>query len=312
MQAIAALGEVMIELAPAPGQLKQLAYAGDTYNTAIYLARLGVPTQYVTRLGTDLYSQEILQQLAQEQIDASLIEQDQQRQPGLYMITNTPDGERQFAYWRDQSAARLMFNHAEPDSALMSCRYLYLSGITLAIISPEARARLASFLSRYRAQGGQVAFDSNYRPRLWPSQAVAQETTAQFLRLSDMALLTIDDEILLWQDADQAAVLERLAHYQLTELVIKRGAEPALVIIGGEQRAVPVAKIDKVVDTTAAGDSFNAGYLAARYEGKTPEQAVALGAACAGAVIQHRGAILPKPVFLNLLQEVQSKLAAKA
>jgi 2-dehydro-3-deoxygluconokinase len=309
MEAIAALGEVMIELAPAPGQLKQLAYAGDTYNTAIYLARLGIPTQYVTRLGSDIYSKEILQQLANEQIGANLIEQDTQRQPGLYMITNTPDGERQFAYWRDQSAARLLFSAADPDESLMNCRYLYLSGITLAIISAEARARLASFISRYRAQGGQLVFDSNYRPRLWPNQAAAQDTIAQFLHLTDMALLTIDDEILLWQDADQAAVLDRLATYNLTELVIKRGAEPALVLTADNKRAVAVAKIDNVVDTTAAGDSFNAGYLAARYLGKTPEEAVALGAACAGAVIQHRGAILPKPVFLTLLKDVQDQVA---
>lgn len=307
MQGIAALGEVMIELSPTPEHLKRLAYAGDTYNTAVYLARQRVPTCYVTRLGCDTYSDAILAELACEQVDARLIERDPQRQPGLYIIHNTPDGERQFSYWRDQSAARLMFAAQAPNPALLEFRMIYLSGISIAIISPEARARLLSFLAHYKSLGGLVAFDSNYRPKLWPDPATAQQVTADFLRLADIALLTLEDEQALWSEPDQRTSMDRLLSYNLPELVVKRGAEPALLITSQTQRQVPVTRVDNVVDTTAAGDSFNAGYLAARYLGHCPEQAVRQGALCAGAVIQHRGAIVPAAAYLDSLEALSAR-----
>ncbi|BFM13215.1 sugar kinase [Simiduia litorea] len=305
MYGIAAIGEVMIELAPAPQNLKRLAYAGDTYNTAIYLARAGVPTCYVTHLGQDSHSDAILAELSQEQVATNLIKREPKRQPGLYIIHNRPDGEREFAYWRDQSAARLLFSSSNPDPSLLDMQMIYLSGISIAIISPEARERLHTFLSQYRQRGGKVAFDSNFRPKLWPHINIAQATTEKFLRLADIALLTLEDEQALWGEHDQDTTMARLLSYSLPELVVKRGAEPALVVRDQTLSTVEVCKVTTVIDTTAAGDSFNAGYLAARYQGFTPERAVRQGARCAAAVIQHRGAIVP-------LTDYQTSLAALA
>ncbi len=306
MQGVAAIGEVMIELAQAGPRTKALSYAGDTYNTAVYLARLQVPTAYVTRLGQDLYSDEIVAALQSEGIDTQWVERDPVRQPGLYMIHNTVDGERQFSYWRGESAARLMFERASPPVALMQYRYLYLSGISLAILSQEARGRLGEFLEAYRRQGGKVVFDSNYRPRLWTNVQRAREVTSTFLQKTDVALLTLDDEMSLWGDADQSQALNRLRQYPLQELVLKRGAAPALVVTEGSILDVPVCRVESVLDTTAAGDSFNAGYLAARCRGISPEGSIAWGAACAAVVIQQRGAVLPKVLFLNEFEKLES------
>ncbi|MDN3637545.1 sugar kinase [Simiduia curdlanivorans] len=303
MYGIAAIGEVMIELAPAPQDLKRLAYAGDTYNTAIYLARAGAPTSYVTHLGQDSHSDAILAELSQEQVATNLIKREPTRQPGLYIIHNRPDGEREFAYWRDHSAARLLFNNCDPDPSLLDMQMIYLSGISIAIISPEARERLHRFLSHYQQKGGKVVFDSNFRPRLWPDLGTAQATTERFLKLADIALLTLEDEQALWNEQDQDVTMARLLTYALPELVVKRGALPALVVHENTLNAVDVCQVKTVIDTTAAGDSFNAGYLAARYRGLGPELAVSEGARCAAAVIQHRGAIVP-------LLDYQASLAA--
>lgn len=298
MKGIAAIGEVMIELAPLQAPAMRLGYAGDTYNTAVYLARHGVQVSYCTHLGQDRHSEAILAQLKDEGVKTQLITRDPARLPGLYMINNLPDGEREFSYWRNQSAARHMFSEVQPPAELFQQAMIYLSGITLAIISPEARAQLFKQLTDYRARGGRVAFDSNYRPQLWPDQATAQATTQQCLQYTDIALLTLDDEQLLWGETDETQSLTRLRALKLPELVVKRGANPALVSEqGGDWQPCPVVKVSDVIDTTAAGDSFNAGYLSARLMSANCATAVRAGALCAGAVIQHKGAIVDRDAY---------------
>ncbi len=312
MPDIAVVGEVMLELAP--GQTTDsltLSYAGDTYNTAVTLARLGVDTAYITRLGRDRYSQAILQRLADENIDTTGIDLSEARVPGLYMIHNSPDGEREFAYWRGQSAARELFHPRLDSSAvrrkLLASPWLYFSGISLAILEDKARADYIDFLQEYRAAGGRIAFDSNYRPRLWASREEAQHFTKLALTYSNVGLLTMDDEEALWGPCTDLAA--RYHDYALDELVFKRGAEDVLVLENhtpenGNSHAFPVMKVEPV-DTTAAGDNFNAGYLAARIQGQSIASAVRLACDCAGIIIQHRGGVIPREVFLEELGERQ-------
>ncbi|MFD1217104.1 sugar kinase [Microbulbifer celer] len=314
---LAALGEVMVELAPQAsvdsGQggkaLLAQSYAGDTYNTAVYIARGGVDVSYVTLLGDDPYSEEVLTRLAGEGIDTSAIARLPGRCPGLYMIQNTPDGERYFTYWRGEAPARELFADATRREALaaylqeMDC--IYLSGITLAIMTPEARAELLTFLEGYRARGGRVAFDSNYRPRLWASADTARAAVAEFLQQTDMALLTFEDEQALWGDKRPGSCVKRNTGFGVSELVIKRGAEPVLLQFDGELSAIDVPRVSSVVDTTGAGDSFNAGYLAARLQGTSPEASIAAGNRCAARVIGHRGAIIPRAEYLAVEPEVE-------
>ncbi|WP_105102877.1 sugar kinase [Microbulbifer pacificus] len=304
---LAALGEVMVELAPqavdqgngqkAPSCFSQ-SYAGDTYNTAVYIARGGVDVSYVTLLGEDPYSEEVLTRLAAEGIDTSAIVRLPARCPGLYMIQNTADGERYFTYWRGEAPARELFADPARREVLkahlnqMDC--LYLSGITLAIMNPEARRELLAFLREYRANGGRVAFDSNYRPRLWASAQAARAAVEEFLRQTDMALLTFEDEQALWGDERPGSCLKRNSEFGVAELVIKRGAEPVLLQVDGTLTVVDVPRVSSIVDTTGAGDSFNAGYLAARLRGASPQQSIAAGNRCAARVIGHRGAIIPR------------------
>ncbi|WGL15775.1 sugar kinase [Microbulbifer bruguierae] len=311
---LAALGEVMVELAPQASEkgaqsggagrpLLAQSYAGDTYNTAVYIARGGVDVSYVTLLGDDPYSEEVLTRLAGEGIDTSAIVRLPGRCPGLYMIQNTADGERYFTYWRGEAPARELFTDVDRREQLkahlrqMDC--LYLSGITLAIMTSEARAELLAFLGEYRANGGRVAFDSNYRPRLWRSVEAARTAVAEFMAVTDMALLTFEDEQALWGDTDTEQCVQRNTAAGVAELVIKRGAEPVLLQYRSERSEVEVPAVSSVLDTTGAGDSFNAGYLAARLQGASPEQSIVAGNRCAARVIGHRGAIIPRADYFS-------------
>ncbi|WP_052692228.1 sugar kinase [Teredinibacter purpureus] len=307
MLKIVAIGEVMIELSPSSPdstlERKALSYAGDTYNTAITLARLGVSTSYCTRLGDDTHSRNILTKLGNEGIETDCITQVENEVPGLYMIQNTPDGEREFFYWRSASPARQLFSmYGEREhiaNTLMKHDWLYLSGITLAIMAAPARDYLFKFLSTFRNKGGKVAFDSNYRPRLWDNTEAAQNAMLGAMTHTDLALLTLDDEEMLWGDHDIQSTRQRYAPLNISELVFKCGANDVIIFQGDIETRVPVAPINNVVDTTAAGDTFNAGYLSARINSHSPLQAAALASRCAGVVIQHRGGVIDKDIFLN-------------
>lgn len=313
MAHIATIGEVMVELAPFPTQattepdLMALSFAGDTYNTAIYMARLGIQTDYVTQLGVDPYSAQILAQMDREKIGVSLINCLPGRTPGLYIIRNTPDGEREFFYWRKEAPARELFANAK-DAAhltqqLASCDCVYLSGITLAIISADARQHLLQSLRELRQQGVKIAFDSNYRPRLWSSPAEAQAAMLAIMQHTDIALLTLDDEELLWGDNTLTGCIARYQDFGISELVLKRGAKEAIIIADDQETHVPVPPVNNIVDTTGAGDTFNAGYLASRFQGGSITEAAQQGIRCAGIIIRHRGGVIDKQVFLNELKK---------
>ncbi|HEY7885516.1 MAG TPA: sugar kinase [Cellvibrionaceae bacterium] len=313
MPQIACIGEVMIELAtsaaqsPGEAELKTLSYAGDTYNTVVTLARLGIDSAYITRLGDDHYSDAIIAKLEAESIATGTIVRHQGTVPGLYMIHNSPDGEREFFYWRNQAPARQLFSHTEEiaslEAALTDTDMLYLSGITLAIINTEARNNLLAFLRRYRAAGGQVAFDSNYRPRLWTSVEEAQKAMLDIMAETDLALLTLDDEELLWGASGDAieAVKARYSEFAIGEIVLKRGASDVVILEGDTRTEVPVPRVEHIIDTTAAGDTFNAGYLATRLQGQSPTAAAEQANRCASIIIRHRGGVIDSHIFASEL-----------
>ncbi|WP_413283379.1 sugar kinase [Vibrio sp. MA40-2] len=298
---IAVLGECMVELQQQQDSLLKRAFGGDTLNTAMYLTRLtqnhAINVSYVTALGTDPFSQDMLEQWKSEGIDTSLILQVDDKQPGLYYIETDETGERYFHYWRNDAAAKYVFDQPE-SSKLLEKLYaydgIYLSGITLAILTDSGREVMFDFLDSYRLKGGKVIFDNNYRPKLWASQQVALENYMKMLEKTDIALLTFDDEQDLYGDEHLDTCIERTTKAGVSEIVIKRGSKECLVIEGGNANYVAATKVTNVVDTTAAGDSFSGGYLAKRFTGGSAIKSASAAHKMAGAVIQHPGAIIPR------------------
>lgn len=293
-----AIGEVMVELSRAEDGRFTMACGGDTFNTAIYLSRAGIDTAYATALGDDPYSQGILSLMAAESIGSDLILQTPGRQPGLYLAETDHKGERRFYYWRDKSPARDLFEL--PDwgriaEGMLDARLIYFSGITLSLYSNLGLGRFFAVLELARKKGVRVAFDSNFRPGLWKGDLSRARTVCmEALKRVDVALPAYDDEAILWGDPSPEATVQRLQAFGIGEVVVKNGPSSALVSAGGRQEFIPVAETIEPIDKTAAGDSFNAGYMAARLAGEDPAAAAAAGHRLAGEKIRHRGAIMPR------------------
>ncbi|ESX50283.1 sugar kinase [Mesorhizobium sp. C416B] len=295
---VASIGECMLELSGQAGPNWRMGFAGDTFNTLWALHALSGerPATYVSAFGDDPFSQGQISFFAENGIDIGASPVIPGARPGLYAITLT-GAERAFTYWRSDAAARrLASDPAALAKSLENQALVYFSGITLAILDAAARKTLLAEVSKARAAGSLVAFDPNYRPRLWQSREEAQAAILDALAVADIALPTFPDEQMLFGDSAPQATAERFGKL-VGEVVVKNGEEPALIATGGALQPVPAQHVATPVDTTGAGDSFNGGYLAARLAGHAPADAVQRAHRVAAAVVQVRGALAPFEVL---------------
>ncbi|CDX51740.1 ketodeoxygluconokinase [Mesorhizobium plurifarium] len=291
---IASIGECMLELSGQSGSNWRMSFAGDTFNTLWALHALSPerPATYVSAFGDDPFSRDQIAFFDQNGIGIGNSPVIAGARPGLYAITLT-GAERAFTYWRSDAAARqLASDPAALTKSLENQALVYFSGITLAILDEAARKTLLTAIVAARQAGSLVAFDPNYRPRLWPSREMAQAAILKALAVTDIALPTFPDEQMLFGDQTPQATAERLG--KLTgEVVVKNGEQPALIALNGTSQIVDAVHVATPVDTTGAGDSFNGGYLAARLAGHAPADAARRAHKVAAAVVQVRGALAP-------------------
>jgi 2-dehydro-3-deoxygluconokinase len=299
------VGECMAELQVRDDGLYRLGFAGDTLNTAWYMRALtraeDVTVDYATAVGTDSLSSNMLAFLKADGVGTRFIKEISDRTVGLYLITLT-GAERNFTYWRSASAARLFAKDKKTLSAALShADAIYFSGITLAILSPGHRRNLLAVLQEMRSRGATIAFDSNARRRLWPSDGAMKTAMIEGYKASTLALPTFSDDQALFGDATPEDCAKRIAGFGVKEIVVKDGGNPCIVSLGTNLFSVAPEPVHDIVDTTGAGDSFNAGYLAARMSDHEPLDAAKLGHRVAGRVIRERGALLAMASFSDLV-----------
>lgn len=296
MTRVLAIGECMIELTHRDESTLAVGVGGDTFNTAVYLARSTdrrqVQVDYLTLLGDDRYSRRILDTIRAEGIGTSLIRTVRGGRPGLYLVHTDPAGERTFTYYRADSPARQLFGRASTDGDLTGYHMIYLSAITLQILTTDARHCLQDALKAARTAGAEIVFDSNYRPAGWASHAAAREAVRNLWSVATIGLPTFTDEQSLFGDPDPTATLARLTESGVREIAVKNGPDGCHLLHAGSVAHIPAVPVDTVVDTTAAGDAFNGAYLAARLTGASPVDAVQHAHTLAATVIQHPGAIV--------------------
>lgn len=296
---IACVGEAMIELSltktPGPAHA---GIAGDALNTAIYMQRvIGAPHQvsFVSVIGTDTLSDQIYSFVVDQGISTDGLRRELHRLPGIYAVSTDSMGERSFLYWRENSAARLLFQDGGQTcfDALKGFDVIFLSAITLAILPEFVRAELFKWITQFRVEGGKFAFDSNYRPRLWNSRIEARDNVEKAWQLCDIALPSLDDEIELFDEANEAAVLKRFATYNGLMGVLKRGDRGPYPINMPLGPSLIFAPASLVVDTTAAGDSFAGTFLAKHLTGSNLAESMTSAHECSSTVVGYQGAIIP-------------------
>lgn len=300
---VVAIGECMLELSGQNGPDWRLGFAGDTFNTLWALAALtdGSAT-YVSAFGDDPFSHRQTAFMAENGIGIGESPVIAGARPGLYAIT-LEGAERSFTYWRSDSAARqLASDPAALRKNLENQSLVYFSGITLAILDPDARKILLSAIAKARAGGSRIAFDPNYRPRLWPDRETAQAAIADALAVSDIALPTFPDEQMLHGDRTPEETAGRIGR-SVREVIVKNGELPALVATGTDRHEIAAVHVARPVDTTGAGDSFNGGYLAARLAGLEPADAARRAHRVAARVVQVRGALAPFEMLRDAFRE---------
>lgn len=287
-------GEAMLEYHSHGGD--GLRYGGDTLNTAIHLARAGHSVAYVTAVGTDPISDALVSAWAAEGIDTSHVLRHPTRNPGIYAIHLDEKGERSFLYWRDRSAAREMFDLPGIHEALeeaAAAKLVYFSLISLAIVEGEGREKLLALANLRKASSAQVAYDSNFRPALWPSIAIAEAVSQAAMSSCTIGLPTNTDERELWRANIQEDEIARRWLASGCDIVAVKAAEKGCMLATQprpEPRLVE-AKATDVIDSSGAGDAFNGGFLDAWLEANSVETCIDAGQALARKTLGHQGAI---------------------
>jgi 2-dehydro-3-deoxygluconokinase len=286
----------MVELSLTGPASAAIGQAGDTFNTCVYLQRLGLSCAYATALGAgDPFSGAILARMAEEGISAELVVEAPGRVPGLYAIQRDAAGERSFYYWRNEAPARDYFQLVDTGklrAAMLAADLVYVSAISLAVIGEAGRAVLTPLLAEASAAGVAVAFDTNYRARLWPGAEVARPAIEAAIAASRYLSLSGED-VAAFGGGDATAMAQAWAQRGV-EVVLRHADRRIEVLSGSGHQAFAPEPAIPVTDTTGAGDSFNAGYLAARLAGRGVAEAVAAARALAAAVVQRPGAIIPR------------------
>jgi len=301
MKNIYFLGECMVELRAMNESALHQSFAGDVYNSAVYLKRCfpELNAAVVTAIGQDKLSAQMLDRFNSEQLDTRFVFAHDEKVPGMYYIETDEFGERSFSYWRNDSAARKIVDFLTTNvvEQLSSGDMFFFSGISLAVLEQDARELFWQKVTQLKQAGVKIVFDPNYRARLWHSIDETKQQYDSAFAAADVVLPGVEDFEMLYEIDTIQGVIDFCKPYDIEEIVVKNGPKSVVTVINNEQLSHTITPVTYVVDTTSAGDAFNGVYLGARLSGREIADAVNLAAKAAGTVIQQPGAIAPKDVF---------------
>ena len=295
MAKIAIIGECMAELYTQDNGYAQ-TFAGDSFNCAVYLKRNSPKdiVEYITVLGKDMWSEKMLSCFKDHNLDTNYIDYKEDKTIGLYII-NTDKGERSFSYWRGESAAKDLFTTPiteKINSNICSFDMIFFSAITLGIMSEEGRETFFKIIQKARQAGVKIAFDTNYRPKIYKNIQEAKDIYNQTLPYCDIVLPSIDDEEALWGMTDPIKIIEKIKQSGASEIIVKAGKEDIVYYYEDNITTVATTPIENIIDSTSAGDSFNGAYLSERTNGTNIEDSIRKAQELSSRVIMHQGAII--------------------
>jgi 2-dehydro-3-deoxygluconokinase len=297
---VLALGEAMVEFNQRDADGAYIAgFGGDTSNAAIAAARLGARAAYATRVGDDLFGDQLLALWQAEGVDTRGVQRVAGGSTGLYFVTHHGAKGHRFSYRRAGSAASGMTPADVPAGLVESARWLHVSGISMAI-SASACDTVFDAVARARAAGTQVSVDLNFRPALWPA-ARALACLRALLAQCDLFLPSVDEVEALTGLSQPDAIVSWSRDQGARQVALKLGARGCRVSDGTTVTDVPAHAVQPL-DATGAGDCFAGALLARLAAGDALPQAARVANVAAALSTQGLGAVAPLPRWTQVQQ----------
>ncbi len=291
---VCSIGEAMIEISNIKNSLYNQSFAGDTLNFCNYLDKKKLNAFFLSAIGKSEINQSLLNFVKSKKISTKYIKQINQFELGLYLIKNKDNGEKQFFYWRDESAAKQYFNNIDFLNLfkdLENFDYIYFSGITLSIIHISKLNNFIRLLKLLKNKKIKIVFDLNIRPSRWNKKNL-NIFLDSVLKFVDICFLSGED-MNYWKNKNNTKSYEQIVRkYKIKHSIFRKNAEYTYVFLNKTRYVFKNKLLKKVVDTSGAGDGFNAAYLSNFIVNNDPVLALKAGSSLGSKIVMKKGAIV--------------------
>ena len=291
---VCSIGEAMIEISNIKNSFYNQSFAGDTLNFCNYLDKKKLNAFFLSAIGKSEINQSLLDFVKSKNISTKYIKQINQFEIGLYLIKNKDNGEKQFFYWRDESAAKQYFNNIDflnLYKELKNFDYIYFSGITLSIIHISKLNNFIKLLKLLKSKKIKIVFDFNIRPSRWNKKNL-NIFLDSVLKFVDICFLSGED-MNYWKNKNNIKSYEQIVRkYKLKHSIFRKNAKFTYVFLNKTRYVFKNKLLKTVVDTSGAGDGFNAAYLSNFIVNNDPVLALKAGSSLGSKIVMKKGAIV--------------------
>ena len=291
---ICSIGECMLEFVNAKNSSYIQSIAGDTLNFSSYLDKKIFDTTYFTAVGSSEISNRILNFLKKKKINTRLIHKSKSHEVGLYLIENDHLGEKIFYYWRDNSAAKLFFNNKnliQYAHKLKKFKYIYFSGVTLSLFEDKNIDNFTSLLKILKKNQAKIIFDLNIRRKRWSKQKL-DKYFSKSIPLVDI-LFASGEDLNLWQGKKSYNCFKTLMNkHNIKHGIYRYNAKFNYAFFNNKKYFANNKILKKVVDTSGAGDGYNAIYLSTFFKHNDVQLALETASKIGSKIVMKKGAII--------------------
>jgi len=307
---VIATGEILIDfVSKKPGPYVEApafekCFGGAPMNTIVGVSRLGIKAGAIAAVGDDPFGQFLIGELERNKVGVSQVKVKKGRRTTITFVANEPaSGERTFLFYRKPWTGETADSSLEPNdidlSYIAKANILHVSGFALS--QNPCRQAIFKAIKCARKTGVKVSFDPTLRVNVWGSIATLRKTYSRVLRLSDIATFSREEAEFIFGTSETEEAARRALRYGIGIVGIKLGDEGSFTISAdGRTIQAPAFRV-KAIDTTGAGDGWNAGLLVGLCKGWDLEKCVTVANAIGAMVVTKRGAITAMPYKEELI-----------